>query len=66
MKKRTNITIHPDLYKKARQLMKLEDFADFSGFVEHLIRSKWQAQGGDLREEPTPYRISPKRQRQAV
>jgi hypothetical protein len=40
MKKRTTITIHPDLYAKAQELMSAAHFSDFSTFVEHLIRQE--------------------------
>jgi hypothetical protein len=41
MKRRTNITINESIYAKAQELMAADDFSDFSGFVEQLIRDEW-------------------------
>lgn len=40
--KRTTITINTGLLKKAEALMAAEDFGDFSGFVQDLIRQEWK------------------------
>lgn len=41
MKRRTNITINESIYAKAQELMRLDHFDDFSGFIEQLIRDEW-------------------------
>jgi hypothetical protein len=41
MKRRTNITINETIYEKAQQLMRAQDFDDFSGYLEQLIREEW-------------------------
>lgn len=42
MKRRTNITINPAIYKRAQILMEAHSYDDFSGFVEQLIRNEWE------------------------
>lgn len=47
MKRRTNITINPEIYRRAQQVMSLKGFSDFSGYIEQLIRDEWQTQFGN-------------------
>ena len=50
-KRRVNLTVHPSLYEKAQNLMAEDCFADFSGYVEHLIRVEWQRRNANLTAE---------------
>lgn len=45
-KRRTNISINPEVYELATQLMKLRRFSDFSGFLEQVIRDEWERRNG--------------------
>lgn len=64
-KKRTTIYLNSRLRAKASVLMEVEDFGDnLTGFVEQLIREKWEARGGDavlgkmLKPEPVPEKMT--------
>jgi hypothetical protein len=46
MKRRTNLTINPEVFRRAQQVMALKGFSDFSGFVEQLIRDEWELRIG--------------------
>lgn len=49
MKKRVNISISAQIQNKARILMKLRDFEEFSTYLEDLIRTEWERRNGPLR-----------------
>lgn len=49
MKKRVNISISAQIQNKAKILMKLRDFEEFSTYLEDLIRTEWERRNGPLR-----------------
>ena len=54
-KKRTTVSLETGIIEKAKTMMRDEDFGDFSGFLEQVIRDRWNART-EMREAPTPYR----------
>jgi hypothetical protein len=61
--RRTNISIRESLYEKARDLMQIRDFDNFSAFLEQLIREEHERRHGpaQLRDQPAPTPPSPVR-----
>lgn len=39
---RTTISISDSIYRKAKRIMKVRDFADFSGLLHQLIREEYE------------------------
>lgn len=52
IKKRTNITMHPDIRALADEVMNARKFSDLSGFLEQLIREEYERRVGRM-EIPT-------------
>lgn len=48
-KKRTTVSLEKGILDKARTMMADEDFGDFSGFLEQVIRERWAT-----RQKPEP------------
>lgn len=46
-KKRTTVSLEEGIIAKAQAMMKGEDFGDFSGFLEQIIRERWQHRQAD-------------------
>lgn len=51
-KKRTTISISSAIYANAVELMKLRRFADFTAFIEQLIREDWDKRIGPAKGSP--------------
>lgn len=58
-RKRTTISLHENIIAKAKELMAEDDFGDFSGFLEQLIREKWAAREMQLHDRPPRPTASP-------
>jgi hypothetical protein len=54
-KRRTNLTINPNLFEEAQKLMSLRNFDDFSSFVEQLIREELERRQGPKTMPPPTY-----------
>jgi hypothetical protein len=48
-KQKTNLSLEPELLKKAKAIMKARDFGtNLTGFIETLIREEWERRHGPV------------------